>query len=94
MKEFDEAIKTYKRIISFSDYEVGIYYTGFGLEWAKSIKNDSLLRIPQLYYKNNDDQNAIRYLRLFEANLKAGVRTEIEEENIKIFQAKLQTTFN
>jgi hypothetical protein len=78
----NEAIKLLQRIIRSKLSKIAYGDHGEGMRWAKSLVNDSRVRLALVYLSNNEKTKALKYLNDHLENRERGVFSNFSKKEI------------
>ena len=82
LNQEQEAIDLWQRIIRINEEVIAFELTTEGLQWARSLKNDSLYRIAQSYYYLENDNMALKYAMDHLNSRKKGLKSLYKKSEI------------
>ena len=92
LNQEQEAIDLWQRIIRINEEVIAFELTTEGLQWARSLKNDSLYRIAQSYYYLENDNMALKYAMDHLNSRKKGLKSLYKKSEILSLIKKIKAS--
>lgn len=89
LKDYQNSLKYFKIIIDFSEKEIGIIQSKMGVKWAQSLKLDTYIKLSDVCYMLERDQEAILYFKKFNSLKKQKIKSFLDKAYLNTIKKRM-----
>lgn len=91
LKEYNKSTEIFSTILNMTEFEIGKIETKLGIQWARSLRMDSYLKMSDNLYMLCKDDEAKEALMQFNSIRKKGVMSCLPPNYIKVMRQKVNS---
>jgi tetratricopeptide (TPR) repeat protein len=90
LKKYNESVDFFSEILNMTEFEIGKIETRLGIQWARSLRMDSYLKMADNFYMLCKDEEAKKAVFEFNSIRKKGIKSYLATNYINSLRQKIK----